>query len=63
MTLRLDDPLGGPVLATVWAAVPGGRYQWCSVSAPVADVTGRRDLYVVFDEPGTELRDLGFTDG
>jgi len=62
VTLRLDDPLGGPVLATVRAACPDGRYQWCPVSAPVAGGTGRRDLYVVFDEPGTELRDLVFTD-
>jgi beta-glucosidase len=62
VTLRLDDPLGGPVLATVAATCGGGRYRWCAASAPVSGAVGRRDLYVVFDEPGTGLRDLVFTD-
>jgi beta-glucosidase len=70
VTLRLDDPLGGPVLATATAACSGGRYDWCAASAPVFAAVftavfaaaGRRDLYVVFDEPGTGLRDLVFTD-
>jgi beta-glucosidase len=60
VTLRLDDPLGGPVLATVRAACPGGRYGWHPVAAAVPAVRGRRDLYVVFDEPDTCLRDLAF---
>jgi beta-glucosidase len=68
VTLRLDDPLGGPVLGSVRVACPGGWYDWHAVDAPVtAPITaagpGRRDLYVVFDEPGTGLRDLVFTHG
>jgi beta-glucosidase len=63
VTLRLDDPLSGPVLATVAANCHGGRYHWCAAAAPVSGAAGRRDLYVVFDEPGTGLRDLVFTDG
>ena len=61
VTLRLDDPLGGPVLASRAAvACAGGRYDWHRgrrARSP-RPATGRRDLYVVFDEPGTGLRDL-----
>jgi beta-glucosidase len=60
LTLRLDDPLGGPVIGTARASCQGGPYGWTPVVTPVAPVTGRRDLYVVFDEPDVRLRDLSF---
>jgi beta-glucosidase len=58
VTLRLDDPLGGPVLATVAVACDGDPYAWTAVEVPVPGAGGRRDLYVVFEEPDTRLRDL-----
>jgi beta-glucosidase len=61
VTLRLDDPLGGPVIADATAVCVGGPYEWSVVSVPVTGATGRRDLYVVFEEPDTRLRDLVFT--
>jgi beta-glucosidase len=60
LTLRLDDPLGGPVIGTARASCAGGPYDWTPVVTPLAPVTGRRDLYVVFDEPGVRLRSLSF---
>ena len=61
VTLRLDDPLGGPVIATATVTCVGGPYEWSAVSVPVLGAHGRRDLYVVFEEPDTRLRELMFT--
>jgi beta-glucosidase len=61
VTLRLDDPLGGPVIADATVVCVGGPYEWSEVSVPVLGAAGRRDLYVVFEEPDTRLRELMFT--
>jgi beta-glucosidase len=60
VTLRLDDPLGGPVVATVAVGCDGDPYTWTAVDVPVPGAEGRHDLYVVFEEPDTRLRDLVF---
>jgi len=60
VTLRLDDPLAGPVIATATTVCTGGRHEWADVVAPMGPAAGRRDLYLVFDEPGVNVRDLSF---
>jgi beta-glucosidase len=60
LTLRLDDPLAGPVIATVTGACTGGRHTWAQVPARISGATGVRDLYAVFDAAGVNLRTLSF---
>jgi beta-glucosidase len=60
VTLRLDDPFTGALLAVASAVCGGDRYDWAEVSVPVRYATGRGDLYVVFDEAGVNLRGLAF---
>jgi beta-glucosidase len=49
ITVRLDDPLTGPVLGT--AAVPstGDHYAYTTVTAPLAKASGRHTVYLTFD--------------
>jgi beta-glucosidase len=61
LTLRLDDPLQGPVIATFEQLCHGGRYGWVDVSAPVAGAAGVRDLYVVFGASAIGLDTLEFS--
>jgi beta-glucosidase len=60
VTLRLDDPLRGPVVATLTVPTTSGRYDWARVSAPVGGATGVHDLYLVFDAAGTRVAELSF---
>ena len=60
MTLRLDDPLRGPVVATLTVPPTLDRYDWARVSAPVGEATGVHDLYLVFDAAGTRVAELSF---
>jgi beta-glucosidase len=61
VTLRLDDPLEGPVLGTITAAGPGGRHAWIDAVAPTGTAVGVRDLYAVFGSAGVSLDSLTFT--
>jgi beta-glucosidase len=63
VTLRLDDPLQGPVIATFSTTCHGGRYAWVDVTAPVAGATGVRDLYAVLGAAGVSLDALEFSSG
>jgi beta-glucosidase len=60
VTLRLDDPLAGPVLGTARAYGPGGRYAWEEPVVELTGASGRHDLYVVFSAPGVGLESLSF---
>jgi beta-glucosidase len=62
LTLRLDDPIAGPVIGTVGASCSGGRYAWSETSVRISGASGLRDLYAVFDTPGVNLRTLDFED-
>ncbi|MFC4072151.1 glycoside hydrolase family 3 C-terminal domain-containing protein [Actinoplanes subglobosus] len=55
ITLRLDDPIAGPVLATLPAG-PSGE-----ATATVAPATGRHALFVLFEHPGVTVTSLSFT--
>ncbi|TDC85516.1 carbohydrate-binding protein [Micromonospora sp. KC606] len=46
--LRLDDPVQGRLLGHVDALDGADGYGWATVSAPLAPVDGRHDLYLVF---------------
>jgi beta-glucosidase len=63
VTLRLHDPLDGPVIAVAQAMCRGGRYLWETATTAVAEAGagGVHDVFVVFDAPGVHLRGLGFT--
>ncbi len=63
VTLRADDPLDGPVIATLVADCAGDRYAWTAASTSIQPVTGPVDLYAVLGAPGVCLRDLIFTAG
>ncbi|WP_019609336.1 glycoside hydrolase family 3 protein [Nocardiopsis sp. CNS-639] len=64
--VRLDDPEDGPTAAV--ADVPAGKdgYDFTEVGAAFEDTGGAggiRDLYLVFDRPGTAVADLVLTGG
>ncbi|MFC7480410.1 fibronectin type III-like domain-contianing protein [Luedemannella flava] len=60
ITLRVDDPVRGQVVATLTVPSTGSEYAWTEVSAPAAGATGIRDLYLVFSAPGTRVAELTF---
>jgi len=49
--VRLDDPVNGPVIATVPVTSTGGQYNWSTVTAPVTGASGIHDLYLDFTGP------------
>ncbi len=61
--LRRDDPLDGPIVATLTATGLGDRYAWTEVTAPAVDATGSCDLYAVFGSGGVCLSELSFVGG
>ncbi|WP_329102319.1 glycoside hydrolase family 3 C-terminal domain-containing protein [Micromonospora sp. NBC_01699] len=69
LTLRLDDPVDGPVVGTVPVPAMGLRdldpaqpRDWAEVTGRwrPAQATGVRDLYLVFDAPGVTVSWLSF---
>jgi beta-glucosidase len=60
VTLRLDDPLDGPVIGVLTAACRSGRYEFVTARTSLRGAAGVRDLYAVFDAPGVTLRALTF---
>ncbi|GAA2884581.1 glycoside hydrolase family 3 protein [Streptosporangium fragile] len=59
ITLRLDDPLYGPVVGDL--PVPrGGRYDLTEIRAGLADLRGVHDLYVVFENAGITVAAISF---
>jgi beta-glucosidase len=60
VTLRLDDPLQGPVIGTITAACEGGRYHWTDAVTDLSGARGTHDLYAVLGTPGVSLDSLTF---
>ncbi|MBO0869312.1 MAG: glycoside hydrolase family 3 C-terminal domain-containing protein, partial [Micromonosporaceae bacterium] len=58
VTLRLDDPLDGPVIGTIEVSCTGGRYRWETGTTQLVDADGVRDLFAVFAATGVNLRSL-----
>ncbi|WP_173054095.1 glycoside hydrolase family 3 protein [Phytohabitans houttuyneae] len=63
VTLRLDDPLSGPVAGSIVVPTANGRHDWVEVRAPVSGARGVRDLYLSFEAPGATVSCLTFTSG
>jgi len=55
LALRLDDPVTGPLLGTAQVPSTGSRYAYVDVTAPATGFQGVRDVYLVFDRPGTRV--------
>ncbi|MDG4765443.1 glycoside hydrolase family 3 C-terminal domain-containing protein [Solwaraspora sp. WMMD406] len=62
LTLRLDDPLVGPVAGTLPVPVTGGRHEWATVRGELHGVSGVRDLYLLFGAAGATVSYLNFAD-
>ncbi|MFC0528907.1 glycoside hydrolase family 3 C-terminal domain-containing protein [Phytohabitans kaempferiae] len=63
VTLRLDDPLSGPVAGSIVVPTANGRHDWAEVHAPVTGAAGVQDLYLSFEAPGATVSCLTFTSG
>jgi beta-glucosidase len=60
LTLRLENPIDGPVVGTTVVADTGDRYAWVDVPVALSGAAGVQDLYVVFSAVGTGLSTLAF---
>jgi beta-glucosidase len=49
--LRLDNPVTGPVVASVPVTSTGGPYNWATATGQVTGAHGHHDLYLVFTGP------------
>lgn len=58
LTLRLDDPLDGPVAGRIHVPHTSDRYCWADAGCDVDGAAGRHDLYLVFDTEGTAVSRL-----
>ncbi|MEU4624503.1 glycoside hydrolase family 3 C-terminal domain-containing protein [Actinoplanes sp. NPDC023801] len=59
IVIRLDDPLGGPVVATL--TIPPTAGALTEVTAPIPQLTGTHAVFVLFDTPATTLATLSFS--
>lgn len=60
LTLRVDDPLDGDVLAKVDTPATGGVYDYADVTVDLARIGGVKDLYVSFESGAVRLASLRF---
>jgi beta-glucosidase len=60
LTLRVDDPLDGDVLAKVDTSTTGGVYDYADVTVDLGRVEGVKDLYVTFESGPVRLASLTF---
>ncbi|WP_100444985.1 glycoside hydrolase family 3 protein [Glycomyces xiaoerkulensis] len=60
LTLRVDDPLDGDVLAKLDTPATAGVYDYTDVTVDLADAEGVKDLYVTFENGAARLASLRF---
>ncbi len=60
LTLRVDDPLDGDVLAKIDTPATGGVYDYADVTVELGRVEGVKDLYVSFESGAVRLASLRF---
>lgn len=60
LTLRVDDPLDGDVLAKIDTPTTGGVYDYTDVTVELGRVEGVKDLYVTFESGPVRLAALTF---
>jgi beta-glucosidase len=58
VTVRLDDPLTGPIVATL--SIPPTAGPLAEVTAPVSPPAGTHAVFVLFDHPATTVATLSF---
>ena len=61
LLLRLDDPLGGPLVGAAETPSTGGRYAWTEVGGALDGATGLHDLYLVAETAGIIVSRVTFT--
>jgi beta-glucosidase len=60
LTLRVDDPLDGDVLAKIDTPTTGGVYDYTDITVDLGRVEGVKDLYVTFESGPVRLASLSF---
>lgn len=60
LTLRVDDPLDGDVLAKIDTPATAGVYDYTDVTVELGRVESVADLYVTFENAGVRLSSLRF---
>lgn len=60
LSLRVDDPLDGDVLAKIDTPTTGGVYDYTDVTVDLGRVEGVKDLYVTFESGPVRLVSLRF---
>ncbi|GAB3659469.1 glycoside hydrolase family 3 C-terminal domain-containing protein [Glycomyces tarimensis] len=60
LTLRVDDPLDGDVLAKIDTPATGDVYDYTDVTVGLGRITGVKDLYVSFESGPVRLASLSF---
>ena len=66
VTVRLDDPVTGPVVATAEAVLPSDSYAWREIEVPVlpaAPGSSARSLFVVLNRAGVRFAEITFRSG
>jgi len=63
LTLRLDDPLVGPVAGILTVPAGTSQYDWAEVGGDITGASGIRDLYLLFSTPGATVSYLTFAGG
>jgi beta-glucosidase len=65
VTVRLDDPATGPVVAVVEATLTSDPYAWQQIAVPVvpwAPGPSTRDVFVVVNRAGVRLAEIAFSE-
>ncbi|GAA2137988.1 glycoside hydrolase family 3 protein [Glycomyces algeriensis] len=60
LTLRVDDPLDGDVLAKIDTPATNGVYDYTDVTVELGRIEGVKDLYVAFESGPVRLASLSF---
>jgi beta-glucosidase len=66
VTVRLDDPVTGPVVATAEAVLPPDPYSWREIEVPVLSAVPRspaHSLFVVLNRAGVRFAEITFRSG
>jgi beta-glucosidase len=60
LELRLDEPLSGPLAATLDVPATGDRHAWVDVTTSLTGAAGVHDLYLVLDTAQARVASVAF---
>ncbi|GGL14271.1 glycoside hydrolase family 3 protein [Mangrovihabitans endophyticus] len=63
LEIRLDEPLGGPLVATLDVPATGHPHRWAEVIAAATGASGVHDLYLRFDASDARVAEIAFRPG